>query len=93
MEKEKQIEEMAKIIGDNTEQDTMWSEIYDCANALYNAGYRKTSEVARVIFALIYDRLLTSFPEQSFVDAPCITYSKMFDMLDELQKKYTEDGK
>ena len=44
MSRDKQIEEMAKIIGDNTEQDTMWPEIYDCANALYNAGYRKIEE-------------------------------------------------
>ena len=46
--------------------------------------------VAREIFALIYDRLLTFFPAQSFIDTPCTTYDRLFDMLDELQKKYTE---
>ena len=44
MTKEKQIEEMAQIIADNTEFDTMWSEINASAEALYNAGYRKQSE-------------------------------------------------
>ena len=39
--KEKQIEEMANIIYDNTESDTMWDEIYASSNSLYNAGYRK----------------------------------------------------
>ena len=42
--KEKQIEEMAQIIYDHTEHDTMWDEIYASSNALYNAGYRKQSE-------------------------------------------------
>ena len=53
----KQIDEMAEIICQNTEFDTMWNEIYDSANALYNAGYRKASEVAREIFAEIEKRL------------------------------------
>ena len=57
-----------------------------------NADFVKyaKAEVAREIFALIFDRLLTSFPAQSFIDAPCTTHDRLFDMLDELQKKYTE---
>lgn len=49
MMKEKQIEEMAEIIGDNTEFDTMWDEIEASAEALYNAGYRKVPEGAIVL--------------------------------------------
>ena len=45
MSREKQIEEMAEIICQNTECDTTWNEVYDSANALYNAGYRKASDV------------------------------------------------
>ena len=57
MSRDKQIEEMAEIICQNTEFDTMWDEIYDSANALYNAGYRKASEVAEKIFAELDKRL------------------------------------
>ena len=92
MSRDKQIEEMAKIIGDNTEQDTMWPEIYDCANALYNAGYRKTSDIAREIFEEI----------ENILDRHSIAYLKVgqicgehyydgvmqFDIA-ELKKKYT----
>jgi hypothetical protein len=86
MNKEKQIEEMAKIIYQNTEFDTMWNEIYDSANALYNAGYRKASEVAREIFEEIEDILAHNY----------ICYGKCYDEdiaseIDLLKKKYTED--
>ena len=50
MNRDKQIEEMKQIIYENTEFDTMWDEIEASAKALYNAGYRKASEVAREIF-------------------------------------------
>lgn len=65
----------------------------DLRNVLTNTinKYRNCeADVAREIFALIYDRLLTSFPAQSFIDAPCTTHDRLFDMLDELKKKYTE---
>ena len=87
--KDKQIEEMAKIIGDNTEQDTMWSEIYDCANALYNAGYRKASDVAEEIFAEIYKALNNSVKTELF-KGTWFDYSKFITEVDKLKKKYTE---
>lgn len=49
------------------------------------------SEVASEIFAEIYERLLLSFPAQSFIDAPCTTHDRLFNMVAELKKKYTED--
>ena len=77
MNRDKQIEEMAEIINKNTEFDTMWDEIYASASALYDAGYRKASEVARAIFEEIEDVLNS------------IGY---FDEIDfkALKKKYTE---
>ena len=55
MNKEKQIEEMAKVIDEYTEplsaRDIHKAEFSErFAEALYNAGYRKTSDVAREIF-------------------------------------------
>ena len=42
--REKQIEEMAELICDNTGFDTMREDCVEAAEALYNAGYRKRSE-------------------------------------------------
>ena len=86
--REKQIEEMAKIIGDNTEQDTMWSEIYDCANALYNAGYRKASDVAREIFAEIYKALNNNFKTGLFKGTG-FDHSNFITEVGKLNRKYT----
>ena len=47
-------------------------------------------KVASEIFAEIYDRLLQSFPAQSFIDAPCTTHDRIFNMVAELKKKYAE---
>lgn len=47
---DKQIDEMAKIIDDN--HGFIVSSV-ETAEALYNIGYRKSSEVAREIFAEI----------------------------------------
>lgn len=49
------------------------------------------SEVARKIFDDIYERLLQAFPLQSFIDAPCTTHDRIFDLICELKKKYTEN--
>jgi hypothetical protein len=80
--KDKQIEEMAKIIGDNTGQDTMWPEIYDCAEALYNAGYRKASDVAMEIFAEIEEVVY------KYLNVAAYSTGDMVYDLDELKKKY-----
>lgn len=48
----KQIEEMANIIYDKSPIHEMWvSDATIIAEAIYNEGYRKASEVAREIFA------------------------------------------
>ena len=53
MSRDKQIEEMAKVIqpfiDDRWEKD-MFPNGEEIAELLYNAGYRKTSEVAREVF-------------------------------------------
>lgn len=59
MSKEKQIEEMANIIGKHTTFDTMWEECTESAEALYNAGYRKQSEVIDEIVSRLKERLYT----------------------------------
>ena len=46
------------------------------------------SEVAREIFEEIYHILLTSFPTSSFIDAPCTTENRIYDMIAKLKKKY-----
>ena len=84
MSKEKQIiEEMADVyykarlkardtLGSMNEGEEMWY-----SKAFFEAGYRKTSDVAREIFEEIEKWL-------PIIDYPIIA---------ELKKKYTEDGK
>ena len=63
--RDKQIEEMAKAIYEQPTYDTYWeSHCEDLASDLYNAGYRKKSDVAREIFEEIEDiRLEHSYGE------------------------------
>lgn len=79
MAKEKEIEEMARII-----HGTPFSDMHR-AVALYNAGCRKKSEVAKEIFEeinnIIYN--LRDSPFYSSSDAVC--------ELTECKKKYTEE--
>ncbi len=94
MEKEKQIEEMAKII-DQAKHD-MW--VGECptyaehseniAKYLYNAGYRKASEVAERIFAEIE----TSLSIADFKGGEVYYAIRAEDYL-HYKKKYTEEGK
>ena len=97
MNKDKQIEEMAEIINKNTEFDTMWDEIYASANALYDAGYRKASEVAEEIFGEIEKMLLSNKIEayKTLLNDTWLYRSKIniFTELHELKKKYTESEK
>ena len=57
MDKEKQIEEMEQDLAKYIPQ--FWSNnlYFDCANALYNAGYRKISEGAVVLTKFEYDEM------------------------------------
>ena len=95
----KQIEEMASIIGDcKNIPDEICDKHLKCADCkasrCYNAGYRKASEVAREIFAEIgkilykYDQIAerdkSEYGELIVGDIGCA--------IGELKKKYTEVG-
>ena len=92
----KQIEEMAKIIHEAKMNDIIAKvtgdieDLIDCppmnvsvAEALYNAGYRKTSDVAREIFAEI----------NKIIDVDKFGEAK-FDVreLYKIEKKYESEG-
>ena len=109
MSREKQIEEMAKLLcstcAETNEKDCEKFEgvcgICD-ATKLYNAGYRKASEVAEEIFGEIeknyiefYDRVCSNhelkLPE--VVKELCMyLLNEEFMRIAELKKKYTEGG-
>ena len=76
--REKQIEEMADILCEAKGHDCNGGDDCRCvkqAEALYNAGYRKASEVAEEIFAEIEEHIMLEFNEVAYA---------------ELKKKYTE---
>lgn len=92
MDKEKQIEEMAKVLCQNVL--TEYCASGSCSNSnclvnakalytLYNAGYRKASEVAREIFEEI---------ERVVGYALCVDLTD-WSAYTELKKKYTESEK
>ena len=80
MDKEKQIEEMAECM---TEGVRPWAED---AEALYNAGYRKASEVIDEVFEQIRKK---AFPHY-YGGIPVITRADIDGIEEELKKKYTE---
>ena len=104
--RDKQIEEMAKIMcgftDDECEHCNTCSYHGGCAcemdaEALYNAGYRKSKEVAREIFEEI-DKMLDGImvivsPNDGFITTFRKTMEKITAEVDELKKKYTEEGK
>ena len=91
---EKQIKEMAKILCTDCDMGKCMVDGFDCLEghcskrerieALYNAGYRKSSEVAGEIFEAIENMLIDSsmLPE-------CVRFIDI-DELVKLKKKYTE---
>lgn len=86
MSRDKQIEEMAKDLCD-IDCKGMKCDVcdsYGCeyriqAEALYNAGYRKSTDVAEEIFAEIEEHIITKLP---------ILGSDIVAHLAELKKKY-----
>lgn len=92
MSREKQIEEMAKAIDKSywrIEQDFTGCHINstEIAKALYNAGYRKSTDFAEEIFAEI-DKVVYQLMNN-------LNYSigdTVYDIA-ELKKKYTEEEK
>jgi hypothetical protein len=89
MSEDKQIFEMAMLISEGARPAV------EDADALYNAGYRKASDVAREIFEEIDEELgglmNTYHKSQRFSDADVIRYARC--VIAELKKKYTEGGK
>lgn len=91
--RDKQIEEMVKIIDGYCEAECL-DGCYNCApykNAeqLYNAGYRKASDVAREIFGDIYRALNYYKPYRELNN---IVYN-VFGILEEVEKKYESEEK
>lgn len=97
MDREKQTEEMAKVIDKSPwklEQDFTGCNINssDIAESLYNAGYRKQSEVAREIFEEIEGALLNNHCLDEWSDCPTPHYyEELKDDIAELKKKYSEE--
>ena len=102
MSRDKQIEEMAKILCDNYSMGECMVDTFDCLEghcekrerieALYNAGYRKTSEVAREVFEEVHESIKAErFHHNNF---GYLVYLEDIDrILAELKKKYTESEK
>ena len=105
MNKEKQIEEMAKIFCGmkNGCDGCMWDKVHcyerNDAKALYNAGYRKASEVAREIFEEIERFLYMHFrfckeeignDDTEYVKGRLELNTQIQNLIAELKKKYTE---
>lgn len=99
MNKEKQIEEMAKIICTPTANKGNCEKCgfkkhcskFDDATDLYNAGYRKASEVAREICEEIRKGSSICLATQNGVELyHTKSYTIMGMELDEIEKKYTE---
>lgn len=93
MNKEKQIAEMAKVIDKSPwklEQDFTGCNINssDVSEFLYNAGYRKQSDVAREIFREIED-CMSCFEDDD--DGYLLKKCEFEFFMRELKKKYTEE--
>ena len=91
----KQIEEMANVTKkrckiDNRCGSCHWSTCNEClAEALYNAGYRKSTDVAREIFEEIDKEYGENCGAYRIDD---LTYGQLWDFLAELKKKYESEG-
>ena len=91
MSRDKQIEEMARILNkaDGFDDDPVWynDRLHEC-EALYNAGYRKASDFAEEIFAEIEGILSRQHLKLLFGLPSDVTRE-----VAELKKKYTESEK
>lgn len=91
MDREKQIEEMAKIIARRrvvfrNSNIAIMTTARKTADSLYNAGYRKQSEVVKEIFEEI-DNIISNLRDSPFYSSSDAVYE-----LTELKKKYTEES-
>ena len=95
MNKEKQIEEMTRVLCEDCARDVapctltksgrMCDSVREQAEALYNAGYRKASEVVWEIFDKV-DEIAYRYLNDADYSGGDMVYD-----LYELKKKYTED--
>lgn len=94
--REKQIEEIAKVIARRSKAFrnpyiAFMTTARKTADSLYNAGYRKQSEVAREIFEEIEYALLNNHCSDEWSDYPTPHYYEdLKGDIAELKKKYTE---
>jgi hypothetical protein len=86
MNKEKQIEEMAKLLHLNYDMPYEFSK--GLAEFLFDEGYRKASEVAREIFEEI-ESISSDFPIYGNINTVILSERD----LAFIKKKYTEEGK
>ena len=101
--KDEQIKEMAKLFCGMTNgcDDCMFNKV-NCyerkdAEELYNAGYRKQSDVASEIFEELIEKLelisIVAQPTDGFTQGVIKTFNKTSALITELKKKYTEAEK
>jgi hypothetical protein len=102
MMEDKHIEEMAKVLCEDCARDPlpcdltkagiMCDSVIEQADALYNAGYRKASEVVNEVFADVFKAIRKYYIEAEHTKS--VTCELMLDDLKgdlaELKKKYTE---
>ena len=93
MTKNQQIEEMTKIVWDNPNMYDLPSA-EDVAFALYDAGYRKASDVARQIFEDIEDvmKTWTIIPSSDYCGYGGYLEIDVDKTFAELKKKYESEG-
>lgn len=101
MDKDKQIEEMAELTEQHCRIDNMcgscsWETCNEClSEVLYNAGYRKASDVAREVITEFANMLKChSFymsDEYGEVNELVVTVKAINEIEADLKKKYTEE--
>lgn len=97
MDRDKQIEEMAKIIFQEPHVGGLYGFDERIASRLYNAGYRKASDLAEEIFAEIgnrLDALLKMAPGGGdYTSAKTFLDAHWEFIENSIKSKYTEEGK
>ena len=99
IKKNKQIEEIKKVLASDT---IVWGrgEVTDSsiAEALYTAGYRKASDVAREVFEKIEEGIEAAICALRFNNNPIHrnakheAYSSLMCFIKTIEEEYTEEG-
>ena len=61
------------------------------ANRTVTELANKITKTNRQIFDDIFDKLMTSFPTECFINEPCKTEVRIYKMINDIRKKYTGD--